>query len=731
MDAAALTLPAPLPPASGAAGPRRSPFLSTQPADEGERRLAFVVVAVSLLIFAAAAPFAKRPLAQVPAFLPLYQSALVVSDFITAVLLFGQFRILRWNALLLLAAAYLFSALMAIAHGLSFPGLFAPTGLFGSGGQTTAWIYFLWHASFPLLVIGYTALANRGSGQSGGSGLLAPLLLAAGAALAAAVVLSSLAIAGLGDLPPLMQGDRDAPAKVYVATAAWATALFALPALWRRRPLTVLDLWLMVVMLAWIFDVALAAVLNAGRYDLGWYVGRVYGFLAASFVLVVLLLENGRLYAELAQAREAEARRAEEAQAHHGERLRIMHEIDRAIVAREAPGTIAGAIIQPLRALLGVPRAIVNTFDLDKGEVEWLAAAGRHRTHVGGGVRYSIRMMGDVEALRRGEPQVLDTGALPDGPEVQALLASGVRYYMVMPMISGGELLGALSFGGERPEFAPAQVAVAREIATQLAIVMSQARLVARIQQHADELEERVSERTAELQAANRELESFSYSVSHDLRAPLRGVVGFAGALMEDHGPELSGEGRRKLGIVMDEGRRMGVLIDELLAFSRLGRKALQLTAVDMTELARGCLESLQAQHQGAPPEVWLGALPAARGDRVLLGQVWINLLSNALKFSAKRERPRIEIGAETRGRECTYRVADNGAGFDARYQSKLFGVFQRLHDASEFPGTGVGLALVQRIVNRHGGRIWAESRPGEGATFYFALPVEEADGAV
>jgi light-regulated signal transduction histidine kinase (bacteriophytochrome) len=255
--------------------------------------------------------------------------------------------------------------------------------------------------------------------------------------------------------------------------------------------------------------------------------------------------------------------------------------------------------------------------------------------------------------------------------------------------------------------------------------------MLERLKQHAETLEQRVRERTLELQAANKELESFSYSVSHDLRAPLRGVSGFAQALVEDHGPELTEEALRKLRIVQDEAQRMGVLIDELLAFSRLGRKALQAVELDMAALVRECLRGLHAQHGGADPEIHVDALPAAWGDRVLIGQVWTNLLSNAVKFSSKQARPRVEVSAASDDHEHVYAVRDNGAGFDPKYQDKLFGVFQRLHDSSEFPGTGVGLALVHRIVTRHGGRVWAESRPGEGATFRFSLPKERSHGAV
>ncbi|MDB5803485.1 MAG: hypothetical protein JWN73_807 [Betaproteobacteria bacterium] len=244
------------------------------------------------------------------------------------------------------------------------------------------------------------------------------------------------------------------------------------------------------------------------------------------------------------------------------------------------------------------------------------------------------------------------------------------------------------------------------------------------------ELESRVASRTAELEAANKELESFSYSVSHDLRSPLRAVAGFARLLWEDHAAQLDEEAQRKLGFVQSEAQRMGVLIDDLLAFSRLGRQAMQLGPLDMQEMARRVYDRLLAQHAGPPVQFNLGTLPSVQGDRVLMEQVWANFLSNAIKFSAKREHPVIEVGAVSDENEHIYFVRDNGAGFDPRYTAKLFGVFQRLHDAEDFAGTGVGLALVGRIVNRHGGRVWAEGKLDHGATFYFTLPKESADGS-
>jgi signal transduction histidine kinase len=245
------------------------------------------------------------------------------------------------------------------------------------------------------------------------------------------------------------------------------------------------------------------------------------------------------------------------------------------------------------------------------------------------------------------------------------------------------------------------------------------------------ELEQRVAARTAQLETANKELESFSYSVSHDLRAPLRAIAGFAELLRDDHAAELDAEGRRKLDVIRNEAARMGALIDDLLAFSRLGRKALQPADLDMADLVCNVLDRLRAEAGGERVDFRVGRLACARGDRALLEQVWVNLLSNAVKFSSKKERPVVEVGAISAEREHVFFVRDNGAGFDPRYAAKLFGVFQRLHDGTEFPGTGVGLALVQRIVVRHGGRVWADGKPGEGATFHFTLPKENGHEGV
>jgi light-regulated signal transduction histidine kinase (bacteriophytochrome) len=237
------------------------------------------------------------------------------------------------------------------------------------------------------------------------------------------------------------------------------------------------------------------------------------------------------------------------------------------------------------------------------------------------------------------------------------------------------------------------------------------------------DLEQRVVERTAELESANRELESFSYSVSHDLRAPLRAIDGFSGLLERKYAEALDSEARRLLGVIRANSIRMAQLIDDLLQFSRTSRRELSRVSVDMGPLAREVFEEVRGSAPDRNIALRLEELPAALGDRAMIRQVLVNLLANAVKFSAPRGEAVIEIEGVADGPQNVYRVTDNGVGFDMQYAGKLFGVFQRLHGADEFEGTGIGLAIVKRIVDRHGGRVWAESRLGEGTSMYFTLP--------
>jgi light-regulated signal transduction histidine kinase (bacteriophytochrome) len=239
------------------------------------------------------------------------------------------------------------------------------------------------------------------------------------------------------------------------------------------------------------------------------------------------------------------------------------------------------------------------------------------------------------------------------------------------------------------------------------------------------ELERHVARRTAELEAANRELEAFSYSVSHDLQAPLRQIDGFVELLVRDAGPTLSAASREILDDISGAARHMATLIDTLLEFSRAGRASLRPVDVNLDVLARDVVRELSRGTAGRAIEWSLGRLPTVRGDRTLLRQVFVNLLANAVKYTRPRARARIEVGTFGPGAagDVVCFVGDNGVGFDMRRAHRLFGVFQRLHAASDFEGTGIGLASVQRIVHRHGGRVWATGVVGEGATFFFSLP--------
>jgi PAS domain S-box-containing protein len=226
----------------------------------------------------------------------------------------------------------------------------------------------------------------------------------------------------------------------------------------------------------------------------------------------------------------------------------------------------------------------------------------------------------------------------------------------------------------------------------------------------------------AQLELTNKELESFSYSVSHDLRAPLRSINGYAQIIQDDYGPQLGEEAQRLFGIIQTNAKKMGQLIDDLLAFARMGRKELARLPVDMNRLIKPIIEDI-VQATGSRANIILHPLLPTHADPVLLSQVCINLISNAIKYSAKKANPQVEVGSYENDSVHVYFVKDNGAGFDMNYVHKLFGVFQRLHSNEDFEGTGVGLAIVQRIIVKHGGRVWAEGKPGEGATFYFSLP--------
>ena len=395
-----------------------------------------------------------------------------------------------------------------------------------------------------------------------------------------------------------------------------------------------------------------------------------------------------------------------------------------------------------------VPRILVETggfrmawIGLKHGDSPRVDVAARHGDETGYLDGIEIRVDSRPEglgptgrAIREGQAQVCndfltDPSTLPWRDRAKR---ASWRASAALPIRRKGLPVGALTvyavevgYFGERErallEETAADVSYALEHLDQAAETR---RAEAEVRELNSELERRVEERTAQLEAANRELEAFSYSVSHDLRAPLRAIEGFAGMIVEDSSGTLSEETLRRLGVIRANARRMSALVDALLRFSRLTRHELQRERVDMGELARSAFEEAVADAATrARIDLRIGGMPDAEGDTSLLRQVWVNLLGNAAKYSAGRERPVVEVTAVPGEATTTYRVTDNGVGFDPRYVHKLFRVFERLHAPDEFEGTGIGLALVKRIVQRHGGEVSAEGREGEGACFSFSVP--------
>jgi len=322
-------------------------------------------------------------------------------------------------------------------------------------------------------------------------------------------------------------------------------------------------------------------------------------------------------------------------------------------------------------------------------------------------------------------PDSMLVAAARDEEQLQLSRSLGFKSAMVVPFQAHGHTFGAITLVMAESDrhYTEKDLTLIEDLARRAALLIDNARLYEEAQKLNNDLEVRVRERTAELEIINKELEAFSYSVSHDLRAPLRHIAGYV-ELLNVSAPDLGEKSQRYLHIISESASRMGALIDDLLSFSRMGRAEMRMTGIHVNSVIREVINDLNSELAGREVIWQIEDCPQVKGDRAMIKQVFVNLISNALKFTRTRSPARIEIGVDiTDPAETTFFVRDNGVGFDARYADKLFGIFQRLHRSDEFEGTGVGLANVRRIVHRHNGRTWAESQLDLGATFYFSIP--------
>jgi len=430
---------------------------------------------------------------------------------------------------------------------------------------------------------------------------------------------------------------------------------------------------------------------------------------------LAIALRQARLL-ERVEERTADLERANDRLSHRTQRLRTLRDIDQAILAAESPEEIAAEAIQRVRDILPYKSATVTVIDRDADAAHVLAAQDNV---LDAPTTLPLDEVYLSENLRAGKTEVISEEAYEPVPEAKERMHEmGLRSILCVPMVVEDEVIGVVHVGRtEADAFTDEDWRVGRELADHMAIALRQSQLLEEVQAQRERLEERVQERTAEL-------ESFTYSVSHDLRTPLRAIDGYARILKEDHADQLDDEGRRLLNVIYDSAQTMGTLIDDLLTLSRLGRREMTRAPIDMEALVQETVDELRrARPEGTGDVFDLGPLPDAAGDRSMIRHVLSNLLSNALKFTRTEETPRIEVRGERQDGECVYVVRDNGVGFDSDQADELFGVFQRAHDEDDFEGTGVGLAIVERILRRHDGRVWAEGADGEGASFFFALP--------
>jgi PAS domain S-box-containing protein len=446
-----------------------------------------------------------------------------------------------------------------------------------------------------------------------------------------------------------------------------------------------------------------------------------------------IMSKDGKMYlATIGQGYDITERQKAQASLHRtADRLKNLHALDTAILESvDSTDEIAGKSLQHLWKLLQSKSTSISIIDLVKKQVQLFESDANGKQIVREAKYITDETIADLKIMLQGKIEIIDDiSKVNSTPATASILnKKGIQSFINIPLLSVKDFYGILNIGWENPRtITPEETDIASEVASQITIALEKASLLKKIRLHAADLEERVTERTAQYEAANKELETFSYSVSHDLRAPLRHISGFIGLFLEHNSTHLTEEELGYLAVVTKSAEDMGALIDALLAFSRLNRSDLKKTTINTIEIIDQGLQLFTEDIRTRGIEMKIGPLPQTYADVQLIRQVWINLISNAIKYTGKKDKAVIEIGSFVEKDKTNFFIKDNGAGFDMKYSDKLFGLFQRLHIQKDFDGIGIGLANINRIIKRHGGQCWAEGEMDKGATFYFSLPMEKS----
>ena len=690
-------------------GADRCPYLCTALAGPKDRRLALAIIAASVLIFVCALPFVRVPLARVPAFIASYEAALAINDGITALLLFGLFTRLRSRALFVLACGYLFDALIIIPHALTFPDVFSASGLFGAGSQSTAWLYVIWHGGFPLFVLAYALLRTDDGKRDTLPGKPATAIALAVAVLVAAVCgVTVLTTAGMDLLPVLIRNGNFSPLiTTGTSPIVWTLSLMALVALWWRKRKTVLELWLMVVMSAWLLDIALSAVISSSRYDLGWYAGRSYGLLAASFVLAVLLLETNWLHDGLAAARNQLAARARDLESRVRQRTDELQRTNATLTSeiserRQAEQELLrtrsflDAIIDSLPAMLLVK-------DVTDGKVIYLNRAGEEltgiqRSEIVGKTVHQVMNakdadlieLQDLKALKSGKPYEMYENAL-------ATRDQGTRLVRTKKLVVPDE------------HGAPQYLIGFCEDVTEQRLTEEQLR-------HAQKMEA---------------LGQLTGGLAHDFNNLLAIVIGNLDILSETTSADPAQQElvTSAIGAAVSGSE----LTRRLLAFAR--RQPLQPEQVDLNALIED-ISQLLRRTLGENIEISLDldrGIPRVAVDRVQLETAIANLANNAR--DAMPNGGRLSIATRMTvldqdyadqhsevvpGNYAVIEVSDGGEGMPPEVVARIFEPFYTTKGPGK--GTGLGLSMVFGFIKQSGGHINVYSEVGRGTTFRLYL---------